>query len=124
MEHSQLPNYRLGPLVLTESIESNAYLITPNPASLHFAYDNLDKPGVLRIYNQHGQQVLFQKLSPYYHIVYVNKLPIGMYFTSLEVSGKIYWDKIVENLASKIKVTFFIELSYDWRCCSNAFFVI
>ncbi|MBK7913915.1 MAG: hypothetical protein IPJ80_10500 [Saprospiraceae bacterium] len=90
------PNYRLGPLVLTESIESNAYLITPNPASLHFAYDNLDKPGVLRIYNQHGQQVLFQKLSPYYHIVYVNKLPIGMYFTSLEVSGKIYWDKLLK----------------------------
>ncbi len=90
------PNYRLGPLVSTKSDGNIDYLITPNPTSYHFAYDNLDKPGILRMYNQEGHQVLFQKLSPYYHIVYVNQLAAGMYFTSLEVDGKFYWDKLLK----------------------------
>ncbi len=48
------------------------------------------------MYNQQGEQVLFQKLSPYYHIVYVEQLPVGIYNTSLEVQGKLYWGKLVK----------------------------
>ncbi|MFN8279238.1 MAG: hypothetical protein U0V49_03045 [Saprospiraceae bacterium] len=90
------PNYRLGPLVSTKEESIHHYEIAPNPVANHFSYDQLDKPGVLRMYNQQGEQVLFQKLSPYYHIVYVEQLPVGIYNTSLEVQGKLYWGKLVK----------------------------
>ncbi len=90
------PNYRLGPLVSTKEEAIHSYEFAPNPVSNHFSYDQLDKPGVLRMYNQQGEQVLFQKLSPYYHIVYVEQLPAGIYNTSLEVQGKLHWGKLVK----------------------------
>lgn len=91
------PNYRLGPSLASKDNSKYRYKLSPNPIKQHFSFDQLDKNGVLKIFDQNGHLVHFQKLSPYYNIIYVNHLVPGIYFTSLEVESKLYWEKFIKQ---------------------------
>lgn len=90
------PNYRLGPLVSTENMDSKNYTLTFNNSENFFSYESFDKPGLVRLFDLNGVQVLYRKINPSYPIVKINHLLNGIYFVSLEVEGKSYWCKIIK----------------------------